>query len=259
MRITGLKKHGIFQRESLSFLKRLSIIGIAAIFMTNPGHPSEAGEDLHLLQAGVGENGLPAGWKPLTFKKIPRHTVYEWANEEGRPVIRAQSDRAASGLIYPLDLDSKIYQHISWCWKINRTLQKGNAAEKSGDDYAARIYVTFKFDPDEASFFERTKFNTYKLLFGEYPPKAALNYVWANRLKKGADLPNAYTDRAHMVAVESGDEKIGEWVCEERNLYEDYKKYFGGKPTNISGIAVMTDTDNTGETAAATYADLVLK
>lgn len=34
-------------------------------------------------------------------------------------------------------------------------------------------------------------------------------------------------------------------MTEERNLYEDYKRAFGADPPMISGIAIMTDTDNT--------------
>ena len=68
-----------------------------------------------------------------------------------------------------------------------------------------------------------------------------------------------FTDRAMMVAVESGAEKVGQWVCEKRNLHDDYLKLFGETPPNISGVAIMTDTDNTGESAQAAYSDLVLR
>ncbi len=220
---------------------------------------SEGKEAVKLLAVSIEDEALPKGWKPLTFKKVKRHTTYRTIEKEGRIIILAESDRSASGLIRPLDLDPKTYQTISWCWKIDQIISKGDVRKKEGDDYAARIYVTFKYDPEKAGFFEKTTFGTYKLLYGEYPPKAALNYVWANQLEKGRDAPNAYTDRAHMIAVESGSENTGKWLCEERNLYEDYQQYFGGEPPRISGIAVMTDTDNTGETAKAAYADLILK
>ncbi len=217
------------------------------------------GEPMQLLSSETGVGGLPKGWEPLTFRKVEQHTKYQLVDEEGRVVIKATSVASASGLIRPLDLDPTIYQSISWCWKVDDIITKGDVTKKSGDDYAARIYVTFRFDPEKASFWESAKFKTYKALYGEFPPKGALNYVWANRLPKGESADNAYTDRAQMLAVESGTEQVGKWRCEERNLYEDYRKLFGEEPTNISGIAVMTDTDNTGETASASYADLVLK
>ncbi len=217
------------------------------------------GETLLLLTGQQGEDSLPKDWKPLTFQKISRHTQYTLINEDGRPVIRAESSQSASGLYRQLDLDPQVYPILSWCWKVDRIITKGDETKKEGDDYAARIYVTFKFDPDKATFWERTKFQAIKLIYGEYPPKAAINYIWANRLPKGTAIANAYTDRAQMVAVESGADKVGQWVCEERNLYEDYSMLFGEAPPAISGIAVMTDTDNTGEEATAYYADIMLR
>ncbi len=56
-----------------------------------------------------------------------------------------------------------------------------------------------------------------------------------------------------MIAVESGEKNVGKWVSEERNVFEDYKKLFGGEPPEAGGIAIMTDTDNTGESATAWY------
>ncbi len=237
----------------------LLIIVITFISTSMFFEQSKSADALHLLNTKPGSGERPDGWTPLTFRKVDRHTEYEFLEDKGKTVIQARSDRSASGLVYSLDLDPKTYATLSWCWKIAHVISKGNGTKKSGDDYAARIYVTFKFDPKKASFWEKTQFKTYKTFFGEYPPKGALNYVWANRLEKGSAVPNPFTERAHMIAIESGSEKTGQWVCEKRNLYEDYLTYFGEEPTNISGIAVMTDTDNTGETATAAYSDLVLQ
>jgi len=59
--------------------------------------------------------------------------------------------------------------------------------------------------------------------------------------------------------VESGRVLINQWVNEERNVYEDYRKAFGEEPPMVSGVAIMTDTDNTGESAIAYYGDIVFK
>ncbi len=245
--------------ERLSLILIVWVISIGLFESLSAGPSFALEESLHLLSDQKGENGLPSDWKPLTFKKIERHTQYRFEQEEGRLVIQAKSDRSASGISRPLDIDPKVYPILSWCWKVDGIISKGDARKKKGDDYPARIYLTFKYDPDKAGFLERSKFSILKTLNGgEYPPKGALNYIWANRLPKGKALPNAYTGRVQMVAVESGEEKVGQWLCEERNIYEDYQSLFGEAPPRLSGVAVMTDTDNTGETASAYYSDLVL-
>jgi hypothetical protein len=231
---------------------------LVALALASASSRVAAEETLHLLNDREGTNHLPEGWRPLTFPKISRHTEYRLVREGERPLIRAESRQSASGAYLPLDLDPKIYSVLSWCWKVDRVLSKGDETTKAGDDYAARIYVTFKFDPAHATFWEKTKYKTIKLLYGEYPPKGAINYVWAGRSPVGKSFPNPYTDRARMIVVESGEEKGGEWACERRNLYEDYKSSFGEPPPALSGVAVMTDTDDTGEEAGADYSDITL-
>jgi len=49
---------------------------------------------------------------------------------------------------------------------------------------------------------------------------------------------------------------VGEWMTEKRNILEDYRRLFGGEPPSIMAVGIMTDTDNTGESATAGYDDL---
>jgi hypothetical protein len=59
-----------------------------------------------------------------------------------------------------------------------------------------------------------------------------------------------------MIVVESGGAKVGGWVEESRNVFEDYRQAFGEEPPLINGVAIMTDTDNTKERAVAYYGDI---
>jgi len=174
--------------------------------------------------------GISAGWEKKVFKG---ETAYRPVVEEGRPAVKAESRATASALIYKVSLDPKTYPRLSWSWKIVRTIGKGDERTKKGDDYAARVYVVFP-----SALFWRTR---------------AVNYIWANRLPVGAFLPNAFTGNAVMVAVESGDGNAGRWIDEERDLVEDYRRAFGEDPPGIGAVAIMTDTDNTGEQAVAWY------
>lgn len=207
----------------------------------------------------AGPEGLPLGWTSLTFRKIPAKTRYTVIQEGGNYIVKAESHRSASGLYKALDLDPKVYQIISWRWKVENILTNADARRKAGDDYPARLYVAFQYDARRATLWERTSYGAYKLIYGEYPPQHVINYIWDNRLPKGTAIDNAYTDRAKMIAVESGAEHVGQWVLEERNLYADYKRLFGTEPPRIAGIALMTDTDDTGESAVAYYDDIVLQ
>jgi hypothetical protein len=221
-----------------------------------------AGEEVVLL-GGLGSpataDEFPPGWKPLIFKNIPATTRYGIVRDGDAYVLRAESHAAASGLYRVVNLDPKVYRTLAWRWRVENILTRADARRKDGDDYPARVYVTFRYDPDAATLWERTKYGAYKLLYGEYPPKAAINYIWDSRLPRGTSLDNAYTDRAKMIVVRSGPDDVGRWWSEQRDLYEDYRRLFGEEPPPIAAIAVMTDTDNTGESAVAYYDRIVLR
>ena len=61
-----------------------------------------------------------------------------------------------------------------------------------------------------------------------------------------------------MVAVQSGPSQAGQWLTEERDILADYRRLFGEEPGEAEAIAIMTDTDNTGERATAWYGEITL-
>jgi len=201
---------------------------------------------------------MPDGWKPLTFKKIPRHTSYEVVKDGGVTIVKAVSEASASGLIKPVVIDPKEFPIVRWRWKIDNVLQRSDVALKEGDDFPVRLYITFAYDPDRVSFGKKLKFKAGQALFGDIPI-AALNYIWETKTPVGTIVDNAYTDFAKMVVIESGAQKVGMWIDEERNIYKDYKKAFGEEPPMINGVAIMSDTDNTKEQVIAYYGDIIFQ
>ncbi len=201
----------------------------------------------------------PPGWEPLIFKKIDQHTQYDLVSDEGIVVVRAISAAAASGLIRKIQINPMEYPIVEWRWKVSNVLQKGDVTKKEGDDYPARIYITFAYDPSKLSFSEKMKYKAAKILFGEYPPTAAINYIRGSQAAIGTIVPSPYAHRNMMIVVDSGDEKVNQWITYTRNLLEDYRNAFHTDPPLITGVAIMTDTDNTGEAATAYYGDIFFK
>ncbi|WP_339801334.1 DUF3047 domain-containing protein [uncultured Marinobacter sp.] len=202
--------------------------------------------------------GSDYGWEPLIFPNIDQHSRYELVTEDDQQVVKATTGGGASGMIARLALDPGDSLILRWRWKVSNVFEQGDARRKDGDDYPARIYVAFRFEPDKAGWFERAKRRTVSALFGEELPGNALNYIWANRLPEGELVPNPYTDHTMMLAVSSGQEQVGEWVTIERDIVADYRRAFGAEPPALVGIAIMSDSDNTGESATAWYGDITL-
>ena len=59
-----------------------------------------------------------------------------------------------------------------------------------------------------------------------------------------------------MIAVRSNADQTDQWYTEKRNVLADMTRYFGDNIHKIDGIAIMTDTDNSGATALSYYNDI---
>jgi hypothetical protein len=198
---------------------------------------------LPLAPAGAGQVVLGAfsrgdltGWETRSFQG---ETQYELVMDQGRRVLRARSDNAASGLFKPVEVDLKRFPILSWSWKVSGVAPGGDARRKEGDDYPARIYVFFP-----------------SLLFWR---TTGIAYIWANKLPLGAWTPNPFTSNIIMLAVDSGPGLAGRWVSRERDVLADYRRFFGRDPPEKCVAAIMTDSDNTGGTVEAYYGDIILK
>ena len=178
------------------------------------------------------ETGLQ-GWSSKIFQG---ETSYRIVDDGGHQVLEANSRAAASGLVFETEYDPRELPILTWRWKVADIIAGGDSRTKAGDDYAARIYVVFPH-----WFFPKTR---------------TLNYIWANRLPRESVQANAFTGNAMMIAVESGTEKIGEWLTERRDIVADFRRAFGEDPPRVGAIAIMTDTDNTGTAAMAWYGDI---
>ena len=187
-------------------------------------------------------------WKPLEFSKISRHSQYQTiALPEGGKCLRAESNDSASAIVWGKSFLVKDYPHLSWKWKIDRVYAKGDATLKSGDDYPIRVYVLFEYEAQNAPFWKKAKYKAAKTVYGQYPPDSTLNYIWANKAPLGEILTSVYTDSAKLLVLQTGKSKAGQWVHEEVDILSDYRKAFGVEPPARATLAIMNDSDNTGE------------
>lgn len=177
--------------------------------------------------------------------------------EEGGPwVVAAHAQASASGLVYRCAIDLRKTPVLRWRWKVSGVLEHGDARRKDGDDYAARIYLTFEPRNRDLSFLERTGLAIARRVYGDVPSRA-INYVWANRIPRESHVDSAYVGGfVKLLAVESGAERVGVWRVAERDVAADYRALFGVAPPPVVGVALMTDADDTGEQVRAWYGDI---
>jgi len=222
-------------------------------------HRPEDGQALpYVTSFATGRTAAPGapGWKEWTFSSFKSPTRYEFVEDSGTVVVKAKADRSASGLRHALKIDPVEYPLLTWRWKVNELIESADNTRKEAEDSPVRILVTFDGDLDKLSLSDRLVFDNIYLLTGRRMPYATLVYIWENRARKNAIIPNLHTARIKMIVAESGREGLGHWQKITRNIVDDYRKAFGEAPGMITSVGIMTDTDNTGMKAEALYGDI---
>lgn len=198
---------------------------------------------------------LPAGWKVERLSDQFPATEYKQRNWDGVNAIEATAVKSMALFGRTLAVDLEKTPILCWRWRVDAPLANADLNTKAGDDYAARVYLTFTVPREALSFATRTKLSLARSIWGPQVPDAALNYVWDNKYPIGTSKPNAYTDRTQMLVIETGVTNAGRWVTARRNVADDFKRAFANIPGRLSGMALASDTDNTGESAHAGFAD----
>ena len=187
------------------------------------------------LMIGSFSSGSLDHWESKGFKGQTKYQLIDFA---GARVLKAESANSASGLFKEQRIDLQKTPTMNWRWRIENRLGNINEQVKSGDDYAARVYVIVS----GGLTFWRTK---------------AINYVWASTSPKGKIWPNAFAgDHAMMIALRSSGDQTGTWYTEKRNILADLKQQFNEELRYIDAVAIMTDTDNAQGKVTAYYGDI---
>ncbi len=205
---------------------------LIVLFMLVSPLNSEAEERVDI---GNFSSGKLDGWKEKVFKG---KTQYQLVHEDQIQVLRADSQSGASGLVREIKVDLTKTPILNWSWRVNKSLENLDERNKTGDDYAARIYIVVS----GGFVFWKTK---------------SLNYVWSSNIPVGSHWPNAYAeDNVIMIAQQSGNAAAGQWHHQQSNIRVDFKRYFGKDIDSIDAVAIMTDTDDSGQKAVAWYGDI---
>ena len=195
-------------------------------------HPARA-EPLVLEWPTPGDSG---DWD---VKEFEGDTHYHVLEVDGRRVLEAHSVSSASSLFLEREIDLTATPILEWSWRIEKPMAVENERIKEGDDFAVRLYVVA---PGE----------------GWFGMPRAINYVWTNRTRIGDAWPNPFASEVMMVAVESGHGNAGTWRTYRRDVRADFRRLFGMDVEELEGIAVMTDSDNSRQSARAWYGEISL-
>ncbi|HZR47716.1 MAG TPA: DUF3047 domain-containing protein [Candidatus Manganitrophaceae bacterium] len=187
------------------------------------------------FSSGVDSSGLPKGWE-LKQWFGENHRI-EIVDEGGNKVLNLGSEQNSFGIYIEYDFDSKQTPLLTWRWKVTQLPDGGDVRNKKKDDQAAQIYVMFPRFP--------TMINT-----------RLVGYIWDTTAPKGEKVTSTKSSNTRYMVLQSGQEHLGEWITERRNVYEDYKALFGEEPPDAGGITIMIDSNDTRSSAESYFDDI---
>ena len=232
-----------FQRTpALRLTQRLLVVALLAL----AGGTATSGEPVIDEQFNSVER-----WEEIRFRGVERPSEYSIVEEEGRSLLRLESSAGGSAIVHGTPFDVYDYPVLEWRWRIHDTLAGGDLTTRDGDDYAVRLYVNFEYDPDRVGIGTRIEYALIRLFYGRYPPHAAVVYIWSNRRWPLAWYENPFTSRARMLPLDQGPDRRMQWRVHRRNILDDYREAFGEDPPRIARLAIMGDSDGTGESSLA--------
>ena len=164
-------------------------------------------------------------------------TLYSIGSNENGNYLKAEAVNAASGVGKEIKINLDKTPFINITWKIEKDLKGIKENTKKGHDFAARVFVIKKTGATPLS-------------------NRAINYVFSSNSNVGETWPSPYTKKSIDSVLASTKSNLNEWVTVRANVKEDFKKFHDLDVEELSGIAIMADTDNSKLTAVSYYQNI---
>lgn len=187
--------------------------------------PAASGEDYRIA-------AFPDDWK---YRGSSAKKTYGVLKEKDNYFLRAASYENGSQILKKFKADLSMFPILSWKWRINKFPGEHKNQKSTRSDNGASVYA----------------------IFGGFLNRKALKYTWSNYNKKDSYIDKK--SRMKVFVLRDKTDGKGKWIEENVNLAKDFEKAFGKKPSKLSAIAILTDSDQTRTYAEADYDDFKLK
>ena len=175
--------------------------------------------------------------KSLEVRKVKGKTTYTLGFNENGNYIRAEAEGKASGLGKELKINLLKTPFINITWKVEKDLPGIIENSKKGHDYAARVFVVKKTGATALS-------------------NRAINYVFSSNNSVGNNWPSPYTKKSIDYVLSTTKEHHDQWITVKANVREHFKKLHDLDVSELTGVAIMTDTDNSKLKAISYYQNI---
>jgi len=178
-----------------------------------------------------------AEFNQLKVRKVKGETKWSLGSNESGNFIRAEAEGTGSGLGKEILINLNETPFINITWKVEKNLSGIIEQSKKGHDFAARVFVLKKTGSTALS-------------------NRAVNYVFSSNNKVGETWTSPYTKKSIDYVLSTTLDNDNKWVSVKANVKEDFKKLHNLEVSELNGVAIMTDTDNSKIKAVAYYQNI---
>ena len=233
-----------------------SLVWSAELARSLPREKGDVVEVARFSRSPPGAVGKP--WEPYFVLRGNVPTMYQVVQVEESTALAADAEQGGSGLYRKIRIDLERHPVLEWRWRVPADPQT-KLEVSSRASPLVRLSLAFHGDPAKLDFEDRSKLRLAKALTVNGLPYASLLYVWMYNVPIGTVLHSPHTDRVRMIVVESGAQRIGEWVSIRRNVLEDYRRAFGEEPSDVLAVGLMTDPGDDGSRRRSFYGDMTFR
>tara|TARA_B100000787_G_C16162765_1_gene282285 strand:- start:350 stop:994 length:645 start_codon:yes stop_codon:yes gene_type:complete len=175
--------------------------------------------------------------KKLKVRKVKGETSWSLGSNEKGNFIKAEAEGKGSGLGKEVKIDLIKTPFINITWKVEKDLSGIVENSKKGHDYAARVFVVKKTGSTALS-------------------NRAISYVFSSNNLINDNWNSPYTKKSVDYVLSTTKNDLDKWVTVKANVKEHFKKFHDLDVKELSGVAIMTDTDNSKLKAIAYYQNI---
>ncbi len=175
--------------------------------------------------------------KALQVRKVKGQTTYTLGSNDNGNYLKAEAEGKASGLGKEIKINLLKTPFINITWRVEKDLSGITENSKNGHDYAARVFVIRKTGATALS-------------------NRAINYVFSSNNLIDENWPSPYTKKSVDYVLSTTKEHLNQWITVKANVREHFKKLLNLDIKELTGVAIMTDTDNSKLKAVSYYQNI---
>ena len=176
-------------------------------------------------------------FKDLKIRKVKKKTTYTLGSNSNGNYIKAEAKGVASGLGKKIKINLNKTPFINITWKVEKDLKGIDEKVKKSHDYAARVFVVKKTGLTALS-------------------NKAINYVFSSNHSVNEYWKSPYTKSSIDYVLSTTKSNLNEWVTVKANVKKHFKELHNLDVKKLDGVALMTDTDQTGIKAISYYQNI---